>query len=508
MKREKKSQQRSSGVLLHVSSLSSSYGIGDFGPGAHRFVDFLKDCGQRYWQLLPLNPTNGIFGNSPYSSISAFALDPLFIDPDFLVQEGWLKETDLQPLPNFPQDQTDYQAVRKYKAGIFQGAFTNFKKDKTHSSDYGKFCADHRDWLEDFAVFGILKRHFSGQLWSQWPQDIRLRKPDALEKTKAKHSEDMEKIKFLQYVLFRQWSRFKDYCEQKDIELIGDIPIYVNYDSADVWSHPQLFKLDGHGRPLVVAGVPPDYFSETGQRWGNPIYHWENLKKTRYAWWLRRIGHNLKVFDILRLDHFRGFIAFWEIPAREKTAVKGKWVPAPYEDFFQSVRRKFPSMPFIAEDLGVITPDVTSARMRFGLPGMKILLFAFDGDYKTHPYLPENFTEDCVVYTGTHDNNTVRGWFEEEISDQAKENLFEYLGRPVQAQEIPELFLKMAMMSKAHTAIVPIQDILGLGSQGRMNRPATTQGNWQWRLSPEDMTEDLTKQFLEMTQASQRKREL
>ena len=496
---------RARGVLLHTSSLPSPYGIGDFGPPAYRFVDFLSDCGQRYWQVLPLNPTDGIFGNSPYSSVSAFALDPLFISPDLLVQNGWLKESDLKAVAHFQEGQTDYAAVRKDKGLIFEQAFQNFKRDRVHSSRYEKFCSDQRGWLEDFAMFSILKKYFSGKVWSNWDEDARLRKKNALEAIKRKLIDDFEKTKFLQYAGFQQWSELKDYCEQINIQLIGDMPIYVNYDSAEVWSHPQFFKLNSAGEPSVVAGVPPDYFSRTGQRWGNPIYDWENLKKTGYTWWLRRMAHNLKMFDIVRIDHFRGFVAFWEIPSQEKTAVSGSWIPAPYEGFWKCVTQKFPGMPFIAEDLGVITPEVASARMRFGLPGMKVLLFAFDGDLKTHPYLPENHTEDCVVYTGTHDNNTVKGWFLDDMGEHSRKNLFEYWGRPVTADEISWLFIKLAMMSRARTAILPMQDILALGSEARMNRPATTKGNWRWRLRPETMTEDLRKRLLEITRAAQRK---
>ncbi len=492
-------QLRESGILLHISSLPSLYGIGDLGPGAYRFVDFMAGCGQHNWQVLPFNPTDGVFGNSPYSSISAFAFEPLFLSPDGMVPEGWLQEKDLKPIPRFSEGRVDYDSVRKYKAKVSEAAFIGFKKSKKDSSDYEAFCQENQDWLDDFAVFQSLKKHFGGRVWSDWPVEIRNRKGEALAKIKNLFSEEIEKTKFLQYVFCKQWLGLKRHCEHAKVKLIGDMPIYVNWDSADVWSHPGLFKLDPQGQPLVVAGVPPDYFSKTGQRWGNPIYQWDHLKETHYAWWLRRFEHNLKMFDLLRIDHFRGFIAFWEIPAQEKTAVHGQWVKAPTEDFFNCILSQFPHRPLIAEDLGLITPDVASVRMRLGLPGMKVLLFAFGGDLKTHPYLPENYTHDCVVYTGTHDNNTVRGWFEHDMTPHEGKNLFEYLGRTVGVEDISWVLIELAMKSKADLAIIPMQDILGLGQEGRMNTPATTKGNWEWRLLPGFINPELQERLLSVT---------
>ncbi|MFC1658828.1 4-alpha-glucanotransferase, partial [Candidatus Omnitrophota bacterium] len=339
----------------------------------------------------------------------------------------------------------------------------------------------------------------SEKVWSRWPAEIRDRKPKALEALKNELRVQIEMEQFIQYILFKQWFSLKEYCNHKGIRIMGDLPIYVQYNSADVWVNPAIFKLDKHKKPYVVAGVPPDYFSSTGQLWGNPLYRWDVLKENGYGWWLKRIKHNLKLTDMLRIDHFRGLVGYWEVPAEEQTAVNGKWVQAPAKDFLNKLIKRFPDLPVIAEDLGIITPDVKEVMRRFGFPGMKVLLFAFGDGISGNPYIPHNLVKECVLYTGTHDNNTARGWFEKEASSQEKNNLFEYLGRQIQAEEISWALIRLAMMSVADTVIFPIQDVLGLGQEARMNTPATTHGNWQWRLLPEQLTPEIAHRLLQAT---------
>ena len=504
--------KRASGILLHVTSLPSAFGIGDLGPGAYRFVDFLAEAHQSAWQILPLTPIDGTFGNSPYSSTSAFGANTLLISPELLMKEGWLKESDLKPVPKFSSDKTDYNPAGIYKSHLLDIAFEHFKKfnggkafkgNSQALEEFARFCLEHQSWLEDYALFVVLKEHFHGKAWSAWPEAFCRRKPAALSKAKEKFSEGISRVKFFQYIFFKQWSLLKSYAGGKGIQLIGDLPIYVNHDSADVWAHPHLFKLDGDSNPLCVAGVPPDYFSKTGQRWGNPVYDWQRLKETGYRWWANRIQHNLKLFDYARMDHFRGFIAYWEIPADEETAVNGRWQDVPYEDFFTTMLKKSPELPLIAEDLGVITPEVSLAMHRFGFPGMKVLLFAFGGSPSSNPYMPQNHIKNCVVYTGTHDNNTVRGWFEHDMSEEEESNLLNTFENP-DADHVSRLFVSMAMESAANTVIIPMQDLLGLGKEARMNIPGTARGNWQWRLKDEVITDSLTKEFLDLTKRSKR----
>jgi 4-alpha-glucanotransferase len=491
--------RRGSGILLHITSLPPPYGIGDLGPWGYRFVDFLAETKQSYWQILPLTPTEPAHGNSPYHSISAFASNPLLISPDVMARDGFLAKGDIKPAPNCPKGQVDYNAVTAYKEKLFRLAYDRFKTTNNRY-EYERFCSENSHWLEDFARFAAFKVHFHGHVWSEWPREIRDRRPEALKTVGTQLKDRIEMEKFLQYVFFHQWSSLKDYCNQKGIQIIGDIPIYVNYDSADVWIHPELFKLDNEKKPYVVAGVPPDYFSETGQRWGNPLYRWDVLKGKGYDWWVQRMKHNLELFDFLRVDHFRGFIAYWEVPATERTATKGMWIEAPAMDFFKQLTRKFPNLPVIAEDLGIITSDVREITHHFGFPGMKVLLFAFGEDLPTNPYIPHNLVENCVLYTGTHDNNTVRGWFEEEATPGEKGRLFHYLGRETPVEELHWELIRLAMMSVANIVIFPMQDILGLGGEARMNRPTTTEGNWQWRLLPEQLTNPLAERLLEMTE--------
>jgi len=490
--------RRASGILLHVTSLPSRFGIGDFGPQAYRFADFLEVSRQSFWQILPLNPTEAFHYHTPYHTTGAFACNALLVSPEILVEQGLLEKSDIESPPDFPRDRVDYNRVVEYKEHLLLKAFERFKADR-QDLQYNAFCSRSGDWLESFALFMALKNRYGGKVWSQWPPELRDRIPDALRQASDEVSERIELEKFLQYVSFTQWESLKQYCNDRGIQIIGDMPIYVNFDSADVWTNQQLFKLDEHKQPYVVAGVPPDYFSATGQLWGNPIYRWDVLKETGYEWWIRRIAHSLELYDFVRVDHFRGFVGYWEVPASEKTAVNGRWVEAPAMDFFKHLIKKFPYPPIIAEDLGTITADVREVISQFGLPGMKVLLFAFGDDMSANPYIPHNYEPNCVAYTGTHDNNTVRGWFEKNAGAEEKAGLFRYLGRQLNVDGIPWELIRLLMMSVARLVIFPMQDILGLGEEARMNLPATQQGNWQWRLPPNSVTQSLIDQLAEMT---------
>lgn len=499
--------KRASGILLHITSLPSPLGIGDLGPPAYRFADFLSQTKQSYWQTLPLNPTDLACGNSPYSSPSAFAGNPLLIDLGSLVESGLLKKGELEQLPLFPEGRCDYPKVTSYKMGALRRAYRSFKADKEQRVAFETFCHEQEGWLEDYALFRAIKSHFGGGPWSNWEEGLKHRERGSLERMKNTLRHEIEEEMFYQFLFFTQWRSLKIYCNQRGIRLIGDVPIYVSYDSADVWAHPEFFNLDEEKRPLGVAGVPPDYFSKTGQLWGNPTFRWDRLKQDRYRWWIDRILHNFGLFDILRLDHFRGFVGFWEVPSGEATAVHGKWVEAPADDFFQTMLSRFPVSSFIAEDLGIITPEVREVMERFGFPGMRILQFAFGEDNPSHPYLPHNFIPHTVVYTGTHDNNTVRGWFESETSPEEKRRIFRYLGREVSSEEIPLELIRHGMMSVANTVMIPLQDLMGLGEEGRMNRPAIPSGNWEWRLLPDQLTPFHEERLLELTETYGRSNE-
>jgi 4-alpha-glucanotransferase len=490
--------KRTSGILLHLTSLPSPFGIGDMGAGAFRFVDFLSESEQGIWQILPLNPTDPASYHSPYHSTSAFAGNPLLISPELLAKDGLLTQADLRPAPPFPMERVDYPAARDYKTKLLQKAFTCFRSGGD-LPEYRQFCAENAFWLEDYALFMAVKGHYGGKAWHEWPLEIRDRQPQALKAAGARLSASVEKEKFLQFLFFRQWRSLKSHCRERGIRILGDIPIYVVYDSADLWVHPELFNLDGLKRPLTLAGVPPDYFSETGQLWGNPVYRWDALERSGYGWWIQRFGHNLNLFDWVRIDHFRGFVAYWEVPAGEKNAVHGTWVKAPAREFFERITQWFSSLHLLAEDLGTITPDVIEIMNHFAFPGMKVLLFAFGGDPATSAYLPHNHVPNCVVYTGTHDNNTARGWLETDASEEEKKQLFLYLGREVEPEKIHWELIRLAMMSVADTVVFPMQDLLGLGAEARMNRPAVKEGNWQWRLLPDQIDLPLTRRLLEMT---------
>ena len=491
--------KRGSGVLLHITSLPSPYGIGDLGPGAYAFVNFLVKTRQLIWQVLPLTLTDSLYGNSPYSSISAFAGNKLLISPDLLIEDGLLVRTDLDPIPPFPVGHCDFSLVIPYKKRLLELAYQNFRKNGKYRESFEAFCIENSSWLEDFSLFIVIKNHVAGEMWAQWPEELKDRVPQSLEAIRKEYYEEIEKEKFWQHLFFQQWHRLKSYCREKSVQLFGDLAIYVNFDSADVWANPGLFKLDGDKRPVFISGVPPDYFSSTGQLWGNPVYQWDVLKESGYQWWIDRVAHHLDLFDILRIDHFRGLVACWEVPVGEETAMNGRWVEAPVIDFFSSLRQHISNLPLVAEDLGLITPEVRKIMHDLVLPGMKVLLFAFTEENPQHPYLPHNYEKNFLVYTGTHDNNTVRGWFESEASPEDRGRFFRYCGREVTAKEVHWEFIRLAMMSVANQVIIPMQDILGLGGEMRMNRPSICQGNWEWRILDDQLTELTAQRLLEMT---------
>ncbi len=490
-------EKRGSGILLHITSLPSPYGIGDLGPDAYMFADFLAETHQKFWQILPLTLTSPSYGNSPYSSYSTYAGNYLLISPDRLFRDGYLSKTDIQ-CPSYSKGRVDYKAVTEYKERIFRIAYEKNRERIVNLNEFHRFCSENSHWLDDYSLFISIKGYMKGSEWSRWPEDLRDRNKYALKELSEELHDNILREKFFQYIFFNQWYALKNYCDSKDIKIIGDIPIYVNYDSSDVWANPGIFSLDEEKRPVFVAGVPPDYFSSTGQLWGHPVYKWDVLKKSGYHWWIKRIEHNLKLYHMFRLDHFRGFVGYWQVSSNEKTAINGKWVEAPAEDFFNKLLTHFPDISIIAEDLGVITSDVREIISAFGFPGMKVLLFAFGEDLPTNPYALHNHVKNCVVYTGTHDNNTIRGWYKRELSSEDRNRISLYMGKEVSDKTIHMELIRLAMMSVADMVIIPMQDIIGLGEKDRMNLPASPRGNWEWRFSPELLTDSLMKKLKEM----------
>jgi 4-alpha-glucanotransferase len=481
---------RSSGILLHPTSLPSRFGIGDIGSNAYQFVDFLKKTGQQLWQILPLGPTG--FGNSPYLSYSASAGNPLLICPDRLRSEGLLTEDDLADLPQFPLGQVDFDAVRPYKMGLFQTAFKNFQKDPPAGleQEFQGFCTQKASWLDDYALFMAIKTDLKDASWHTWDKDIARRQPEALKKWKERLKDQVLFQQFLQFQFFRQWSDLKKYANEQGIQLFGDLAIYVAHDSADVWSNPDIFCLDEETQEAaLMAGVPPDYFSETGQLWGNPVYNWEKLQQQDFAWWVQRMQSMLDLVDLIRIDHFRGLEAYWAVPQGEQTAMNGQWVEAPGVAFFKTLEEKLGRLPIIAEDLGTITPEVEALRDQFELPGMKILHFAFDSGPE-NPYIPYNYSsQNWVVYTGTHDNDTTVGWFlNRDLEAQGR--VTRYLGCTSDYGIHWDLII-LALATVANQAIFPLQDVLGLGSEAMMNKPGTAAGNWAWRFEPGALTDEI-----------------
>jgi 4-alpha-glucanotransferase len=483
--------KRRAGILLHITSLPGAGAHGDLGREAYHFVKFLHDAGVTVWQVLPLGMTHN--DGSPYQCLSAHAGNPALINIDWLVERGWLNRA--EKCEECAGDCVRQCLITKAYYGFLE---RTEQQDKEH---FKRFCRDKAFWLDDFSLFLALRNEFNQQCWNQWPEPLKHREPEAIKKARSRLKKHIDCIKFEQYVFFRQWLELKYYANQQGVFLFGDIPIFVSYDSADVWSHRDAFKLDKSGNMFVVAGVPPDYFSETGQRWGNPHYNWDYLKKNNFDWWVERMKTQLEQFDIIRIDHFRGLEAAWEIPATEDTAVNGLWAKAPGHALLKAIKVEHGQIPLVAEDLGIITPEVEALRDDFDLPGMKILQFAFGGD-PDNPYLPDNYDKNCVVYTGTHDNDTTLGWLNS-ISHDERNYIYNYLGCPT----IPLhcALIHSALASVANLAVIPMQDILELGSEHRMNTPGTSGGNWQWRFQWDQLSTEQMSRFTHLVGLFNRK---
>lgn len=506
------SLQRISGILLHPSSLPSRFGIGDIGPCARSFVDFLAQTGQSIWQVLPLGHIS--FGNSPYMCFSAFGGNPYLISPQILVEDNLLDASDLEDIPEFPAQKVDYGQVIGFKLSLLQRSFDTFRQiyDERYPDDYYEFCQQHSFWLEDYALFTAIKAQHDLKPWTMWEQGAAQRDPDALVSWRNKLADEVEFWKYTQYVFFKQWNQLKSYCNEMGIRIIGDIPIYVAHDSAEVWANRDLFFLDEQGNPQVVAGVPPDYFSATGQRWGNPIYRWNRMQERGFHWWIERFRINFAMVDMVRLDHFRGFEAYWEIPGEEKTAVKGRWVKGPGKAIFDAVRNALGDLSMIAEDLGVITQEVDDLRDQLGYPGMRILQMAFGTDPKAGEYRPHNHIHNCAVYTASHDHNTTVGWFTSQPgsqSTQTREEVLEerqYVRQYLNSDgsDIHWDMIRAALASVARIAVFPLQDLLGLGTESRMNLPGTSQSNWEWRFTFDQLTPEIKQRLAVLTQIYER----
>lgn len=478
---------RRSGILFHISSLPSPYGIGDLGPKAREFATMMADAGQGIWQMLPLVPTDPEMSNSPYSSISAFAGNPLFISPEDLLGKGLITHADMPSQVDFDPQKAEYEKAARVREPMLDAACRRMKGNASLTRRFKAFCTKHKAWLDDFALFEVLTRKYRPAIWHEWPKEARDRHPATMRALRKEHAQEIEKNCFVQFLFFDQWTALKKLCNKKGILLFGDMPLYVNYNSTDVWSHPQIYQLDKNKNPKFVAGVPPDYFSEFGQLWGNPVYDWKELQRTKFGWWIHRLEHCLSLFDIVRIDHFRGLVGYWRVKFGEKTAVKGKWAKAPATEFLGTAIKKLGAQRIIGEDLGTITKDVEKAMTDFHIPGMKVLLFAFGDVDPENPYLPHNYPENCVVYTGTHDNNTTRGWFAKEAGDKERQHAAEYLGAHVTEQNVAWHLIRSAMRSTARTAVISAQDLLDLGPESRMNTPGTSANNWQWRIPSLDV---------------------
>ena len=485
---------RSSGILLHPTSLPGPYGIGDIGSRAHRWVEFLSGAGCGLWQVLPIGPTG--YGDSPYQCFSSFAGNPLLISPDALLKDDLLHPDDLYDHPCFPENRVEFGEVIPWKAGVLDRSFIRYQHTQSLqlNTEMEEFQVQNTGWLDDFALFMALKEAHGGAPWHTWEKPLRERQPEALSKVRKQHAVDIQRQIYRQFLFYRQWAKLKRLAHEKNIQIIGDIPIFVAHDSADVWSNPHLFHLDATGMPTFVAGVPPDYFAPTGQLWGNPLYRWDVHAATGYKWWLERIKATLDMVDIIRIDHFRGFAGYWEVPGNAKTAEIGRWVPGPGKDFFRSIRQSLGDLPIIAEDLGVITPDVVELRDKFDLPGMRIFQFAFDSDPED-PFLPHNYPENCVVYTGTHDNDTVRGWYER-VPEKDKAFYRRYLDRD--GSIVSWDMIRGVWSSVAVFGLAPMQDFLNLGNEARMNYPGNPSGNWMWRMSTNAQTPELQAKIKEL----------
>jgi 4-alpha-glucanotransferase len=491
--------KRRSGILLHPTALPGPLRIGDFGKEAYSFIDFLVNAGQGVWQMLPLGPTG--FGHSPYNALSAFAGNPALIDLQQLVDNGDLDKSDITNLVRMASD-ADFNLVHSLKSSLLKEAGRRFfeTKNTTRHLEYDIFSRNQAYWLKEFCFFMALRDNFAGQSWAKWPEGLRTRDPQAIKDWEEKLELICHLHCYQQFVFTEQWQKLKNYANHNGIDIFGDLPIFVAYDSADVWANQRLFQLDKQGQPTAVAGVPPDYFSNTGQRWGNPLYCWEQLKLEDFNWWIRRFAHQLQYCDLIRIDHFRGFDACWSIPATEETAMNGQWEEVPGRAFFERLRHWRNNLPIIAEDLGVITPEVEKLRDDFGFPGMKILQFAFDSG-PSNPYLPENYTANCVVYTGTHDNDTTLSWWQG-LNKEQRDRVRKYLG--ISNPEMPWDMIRIAMASIANLCIFPCQDILGLGKEARFNTPGRATGNWSWQMTPKALNNSVAERLRRLTEKYQR----
>jgi 4-alpha-glucanotransferase len=490
---------RACGVLLHPTSLPGPYGVGDLGHEAYRFVDFLASAGQSLWQVLPLGPTG--YGNSPYQCFSAFAGNTLLISPDLLVEHGLLAPEVLSDVRRLDDARVEYGAAFELKERLLSRAFENYRAARPAGvrDNFEEFKESAAAWLDDYALYRSLKRERNEAAWTSWEPELVRREERALDDARSRLAVEIEAVKFKQFLFFDQWARLREYCHGKNVQIIGDIPIFVAHDSADVWAQPRQFRLGEDGRPTVVAGVPPDYFSKTGQLWGNPLYDWERMKTEGFGWWIERVRATLSLVDIIRIDHFRGFAAYWEIPGGDETAERGRWVFAPGNELFAAIKSELGALPIIAEDLGFITPDVIELRDAFDFPGMRILQFAFSTD-STNKDLPHNHVRNTVIYTGTHDNDTAVGWFRSDAGgssvrsasqvERERQYCLDYLD--TDGTEINWDFIRALYASVGDTALVPLQDVLGLGSEARMNTPATMSGNWGWRFREGDLSEDVS----------------
>lgn len=494
--------ERSSGILFHPTSLPGKYGIGTLGKEAYAFIDFLKKSRQKLWQIFPLGPTG--YGDSPYQSFSSFAGNPYLIDFDLLIEAHLLSEEDLRDVFfGDNEEYIDYGAIYNQKYPLLRKAYENFKSSDNHEmrENLEHFKRENASWLNDYSLYISLKNHFNGLPWNEWAHDIKNREHGAMEHYKNELADDIEYHNFIQFLFFKQWGDVKRYANENGIKIIGDIPIFVAADSSDAWANPEIFLFDEERKPVKVAGVPPDYFSATGQLWGNPLYNWQKLKETNYSWWVERVRANLSTCDIIRIDHFRGFEAYWAVPYGDDTAINGQWEPGPGIDLFNAIKSQLGELPIIAEDLGLMTQGVIDLREATGFPGMKILGFAFDSG-EENDYLPHTYTKNCVVYTGTHDNDTLIGWFQK-AKEEDRQFARDYLNSRSD-DEIHWDAIRGAWSSVANMAISPVQDFLGLGSEARINTPGVAAGNWQWRLRHEVLTDELAERIAKLTKVYSR----
>ncbi len=503
---EHQNNDRGAGILMHISSLPSNFGIGDMGPGAKTFANFLSRCGQKYWQLLPINPISASQNYSPYSALCSMAGNTLLISPVLLLKEGLLSDADLKESYLTQTAAVNFARVQDVKQPLFDVAYNNFRLNNFSQlkKDFSLFCLEEAAWLNDFALYLAVKDNHDGQPWYHWNEDLKSRNTVAVNLFKNAHGNAIDKIKWLQFIFYRQWHQLREHCKTLGIKIFGDLPFYVSYDSADVWANQNLFALDTDGAMAGIAGVPPDYFNADGQLWGMPVYNWAVMKKDGYRWWITRLKKNIELFDLVRLDHFRAFASYWQVPAGQLTAKNGRWLPGPGADFFDAVEIALGRLPFVAEDLGDIDEKVFALRDKFKLPGMKILQFAFGNDMPRSPYIPHNYNKNAVVYTGTHDNNTVLGWYDHDAGKEVQQRLTEYSGISVKRKNVNEILMRLAYASTANIAIVPMQDILNLGTGSRMNNPSSPDNNWLWRMLPKLMSTDIEENLLKLVKLCNR----